>query len=36
MLPVSFDARIAQLSKVFQGIFHIPFSQVAACLHIAN
>jgi hypothetical protein len=35
VFPVPFHARIAQRGKILQGIFHIPFSQVSASLHIA-
>jgi hypothetical protein len=36
MLSVPFHARVAQLSKILQGIFHIPFSNTFTPLAYSN
>ncbi|HEY1903482.1 MAG TPA: hypothetical protein VGG56_13685, partial [Terracidiphilus sp.] len=36
MLSVPLYARIAQLSKILQGIVHSPFLLISHSLHIAN
>jgi hypothetical protein len=36
MLSVPFHSRIAQLSKILQGIFHIPFSNIYPPLAYSN